>query len=137
MAKKSRPIGVTLLAILYGFAGAMIILMGLFVLVVTQGITVSDFVDPADQVVYEFVESMLGILGIVIIVTGLLVFLWGYGLWKLNFFTWIITVLFSGLTTIGITLNILSTGIINLANTPILTIIIFVYFIMVRDAFRQ
>ncbi|MFX0208154.1 MAG: hypothetical protein ACFFDT_19370, partial [Candidatus Hodarchaeota archaeon] len=84
---------------------------------------------------------LFGTLGFIILLLGLLIFLEGLGLWKLNIIGYIIALISLGLNVLGILLNykylltlIINDLLIALLN-PILTILLFIYFIKVRDHF--
>ena len=81
------------------------------------------------------------ILGFVFLILGLIVFLIGLGLWKLNIIAYILVLVSLGLNVLGLILSldyliaILLNGYISALINPIITILLFIYFIKVRDHF--
>lgn len=137
--KSSRPIIVTLYAALQMFAGLMVMLAGLFILLIGGSI--------ATQLVIDYPElaglgAVVALIWASIFILGLIIFLIGYGLWKLNFLAWLITVILLGLTTLSnilgyeILLSYIETGNYNYLFTPIIQFLLLVYFIKISGRFR-
>jgi hypothetical protein len=81
--------------------------------------------------------------GGIVIMSGVIVFALGYGLWNLDRLTWLITVILHGLFILGYLFNFqgillaLQTGTWSLLLPPIVIITLFIYFISVREEFKQ
>ncbi len=90
---------------------------------------------------YGEVNTFIG--GGMIIASGIMIFALGYGLWNLNRVAWLITVILHGLFTLGYLLNFqrillaLQTGSWTQLLPLIVIIILFFYFISVREKFPQ
>ena len=120
MGRNDRPIGITLISILIMISGVLLILAGTS---------------------WALAAVISGELTIIVLFTGLLIFLEGLGLWKLNIIAYIIALISLGLNVLGILLSykyflslIISDLLFALIN-PIITILIFIYFIKVRSRF--
>ncbi|MHA2244323.1 MAG: hypothetical protein ACXADY_05100 [Candidatus Hodarchaeales archaeon] len=120
MGKKDRPLGITIISILIMISGLLWIIAG-------TG--------------WVLAAVISGELAIIILFTGLLIFLEGLGLWKLNIIAYIIAIISLGLNVLGILLSykyflslIISDLLFALIN-PIITILLFIYFIKVRSHF--
>ena len=124
MGRNDRPIGITIISILIMISGVLLILAGTS---------------------WALAAVISGELTIIILLTGLFIFLEGLGLWKLNIIAYIIALISLGLNVLGILLNYqffltlmmnlnvfdLLFALINL----IITILLFIYFIKVRSHF--
>jgi len=123
---------VGIIALIWMFVGILVIILGI-PLVGGFGIF--------NEVVPQELEGLDTVFGVVFIIGGLIVFALGFGLWKLNFLAWLITVFLYGISTLGYLLNYqvlllaLQTGSLQLLLPPVVTIILFFYFISVRDKF--
>ncbi|MFX0172694.1 MAG: hypothetical protein ACFE9L_12325 [Candidatus Hodarchaeota archaeon] len=139
-SKKDRPFLVSLIALLWMFVGILVILMGLISAVAGLGF----FGEEVDDYFQELVGSLgtlVLIVGVSIILAGLVIFALGYGLWNLNILAWLIMVILFGLATLGYVLNYeqllqaIQVGLFSYLLTPIITIVLFIYFISVRSKF--
>lgn len=136
MSKKDRPLGVAIIAILIMISGVLWILTGIIFLGGVTGIVeqVLDILGPQ-------AAGLAEILGFVFLILGLIVFLIGLGLWKLNIIAYILVLVSLGLNVLGLILSldyliaILLNGYISALINPIITILLFIYFIKVRDHF--
>lgn len=136
MSRKDRPLGITLISILIMLLGALWMLTGVILLLGT-----ADFAAQIEDILGSGVAALVGALGIAFLILGLLVFLEGLGLWKLNIIAYLICLVILGLDVLGIILNykvflalIISDFFFALIN-PLITILLFIYFIKVRDHF--
>ena len=116
--------------------GALWMLTGVILLLGT-----ADFAAQIEDILGSGVAALVGALGIAFLILGLLVFLEGLGLWKLNIIAYLICLVILGLDVLGIILNykvflalIISDFFFALIN-PLITILLFIYFIKVRDHF--
>lgn len=124
MGRNDRPIGITLISILIMISGVLLILAGTS---------------------WALAAVISGELTIIVLFTGLLIFLEGLGLWKLNIIAYIIALISLGLNVLGILLSyqFFLTLMMNLnvfallfaLVNPIITILLFIYFIKVRSHF--
>lgn len=136
MSRKDRPIGITIISILIMISGALWILAGVMILADVAG-----FAEQIEDILGSGAAAVVGALGIIMLFIGFLIFLEGLGLWKLNIIAYIIALISLGLNVLGILLNykyfltlIINDLIVALIN-PIITILIFIYFIKVRNHF--
>lgn len=136
MSRKDRPIGITIISILIMISGALWILAGVMILADVAG-----FTEQIEDILGSGAAAIVGALGIIMLFIGFLIFLEGLGLWKLNIIAYIIALISLGLNVLGILLNykyfltlIINDLIVALIN-PIITILIFIYFIKVRNHF--
>jgi hypothetical protein len=136
MSKKDRPLGITIISILVMFIGTGWMLGGIFILLGS-----TELAELIEDTLGSGVAALAGVLGIVILITGLLVFLEGLGLWKLNFIAYLIYLVLLGINVLGIIMNykyylalIISDLFFALLN-PFITILLFIYFIQIRDHF--
>lgn len=136
MSRKDRPIGITIISILIMISGALWILAGVMILADVAG-----FAEQIEDILGSGAAAIVGALGIIMLFIGFLIFLEGLGLWKLNIIAYIIALISLGLNVLGILLNykyfltlIINDLIVALIN-PIITILIFIYFIKVRNHF--
>ena len=136
MSKKDRPLGVAIIAILVMISGVLWMLTGIIFLGGVAGI--------AEQIVDILGPQAAGlaeILGFVFLILGVLVFLLGLGLWKLNIIAYILVLISLGLNVLGLLLSLdylvalLLNGYISALINPVITILLFVYFIKVREHF--
>lgn len=136
MSKKDRPLGVAIIAILIMISGILWILTGVIFLGGVAGI--------ADQIIDILGPQAAGlaeILGFVFLILGVLVFLLGLGLWKLNIIAYILVLISLGLNVLGLILSLdyllalLLNGYISALVNPVITILLFIYFIKVREHF--
>lgn len=136
MARKDRPLGVAIIAILLMISGILWILTGIIILGGVAGIAeqIEDFLGPG-------ASGLIGTLGFIFVVVGILIFLEGIGLWKLNIIAYIVALISLGLNVFGIILSIeylltlLLNGYITALINPLITILLFIYFIKVRERF--
>ena len=132
MVKKSRGIIVSIYAIFQMLVGLLFILSGLFLLVI-GGVIIADIVNNTPELAP--LATFITLIWAVILIAGLIVFLIGYGLWKLNFIAWLITTILLGLSTLSYLLNyetLLQGSIL----TPIIQFLLLIYFVKVSDKFR-
>ncbi len=136
MGKNDRPLGIAIIAILIMFSGAIWILAGIMILGGVAGLAelIEDLLGPG-------AAGLVGTLGFIILIFGLLVFLEGLGLWKLNIIAYIVVLISLGLNVLGLLLSfeylltLLLNGYISALINPIITILLFIYLIQVRDRF--
>ncbi len=141
MAKKNRPILLSLISLLEMLVGILIILTGGFFVILSLGLLGNEF-----DTLLE--ETFAGAFGIVLtalagafLFTGFLIFLLGHGLWKLNSVAWFISTILYGLAFLNILLNyesylsIIKAGSYNELMTPIVTVFLLFYFLKIRDRF--
>ena len=124
MGRNDRPIGITIISILIMISGVLLILAGTS---------------------WALAAVISGELTIIILLTGLFIFLEGLGLWKLNIIAYIIALISLGLNVLGILLNyqffltlMMNLNVFDLLFAlinPIITILLFIYFIKVRSHF--
>lgn len=124
MGRNDRPIGITIISILMMISGVLLILAGTS---------------------WALAAVISGELTIIVLFTGLLIFLEGLGLWKLNIIAYIIALISLGLNVLGILLSyqffltlMMNLNVFDLLFAlinPIITILLFIYFIKVRDHF--
>ncbi|MFX1285716.1 MAG: hypothetical protein ACFFB5_18895 [Promethearchaeota archaeon] len=136
MGKNERPVGIAIIAILIMISGVLWILTGIMILGGVAGLAAE-----IENILGPGAAGLFGTLGFIFLFLGFLIFLEGLGLWKLNIIAYIIALISLGLNVLGILLNykyllalIINDLLIALIN-PILTILIFIYFIKVRDHF--
>ena len=142
MYKKERPIVISIVAILQMLAGALVLLFGGLFIILSLGLL-------GEEVSSTWESAFVGAFGAVFIIlagaflfVGFLIFILGYGLWKLNVAAWFVNVILYGLSSISIVLNyelyLLEIQAGNFSNllTPIITIGLFVYFLTVKDRFN-
>ncbi|MFW9904474.1 MAG: hypothetical protein ACFFFH_09090 [Candidatus Thorarchaeota archaeon] len=136
MSKKDRPLGVAIIAILLIISGVIWIFTGIIFLGGVAGI--------AEQIVDILGPQAAGleeILGFIFLILGLFVFLLGLGLWKLNIIAYILVLISLSLNVLGLLINfnylltLLLNGYISALINPLVTILMFIYFIKVRDHF--
>jgi hypothetical protein len=136
MSKKDRPLGVAIIAILIMISGVLWIMTGIIFLGGVAGIAeqIIDILGPQ-------AAGLTDILGFVFVILGIIVFLLGLGLWKLNIIAYIVILISLGLNVLGLLLNLnylltlLLKGYITALINPLITILLFIYFIKVRDHF--
>jgi hypothetical protein len=127
-SEKSRPILVSLIALIGMSASILVILFGIFFIFSMRSY-------------YGDVNTLIG--GGMVITSGIMTFTLGYGLWNLNRVAWLMTVIFHGLFTLGYLLNFqgllkaLQTGSWQQLLPPIVIIILLFYLISVREKFPQ
>ncbi|MHA1974263.1 MAG: hypothetical protein ACTSW1_14785 [Candidatus Hodarchaeales archaeon] len=140
--QKSRPVGISLLSLLYMIVGVLIVIFGALFAFLGQAVNAQDLEQELGQAFGQMLGGIIGFLGIIFIVFGILIFSLGWGLWKLSYVAWIIAVILHGLSTLSIILNFqmyldaLAAGATSMLLSPIITIVIFVYLIMVREVFK-
>jgi len=139
LARKDRPIIVSIYAALQMLFGLLILLSGLFILVIGTAIF-TDFVNNVPELAP--LATILAVIWAAFIITGLIVFLIGYGLWKMNVVAWLITIILLGLNTVSILLAyetilfLIEQGAYSFLVPAIIQILLFVYFIKISDKFR-
>ncbi|MFX0013262.1 MAG: hypothetical protein ACFFB2_02655 [Promethearchaeota archaeon] len=136
MVHKDRPLGVTILAIIYMVLGVIVIFTGIMILGGVAGLAAE-----IESILGPGASGFVGSLGFIILIAGLLVFLIGIGLWKLNIIAYIVVLISLGMNVLVIILSyadyltLLLNGAIYALINPIITILIFVYLVKVRDSF--
>lgn len=119
--------------------GLLILLSGLFILVIGTAIF-TDIVNNVPELAP--LATILAVIWAAFIVIGLIVFLIGYGLWKMNVVAWLITIIVLGLNTVSILLAyetilfLIEQGAYSFLVPAIIQILLFVYFIKISDKFR-
>jgi hypothetical protein len=131
----NRPIGVTLISILQVIVGILVILSGIIWIFISIGFIAEDSI-PGGNVF----GTAAGVVGVAILITGLIIYLLGKGLWNLSRIVWLLEEILYGLSTIGFLLtsvDLSSSGEVLLIDVSpsIISVIIFVYLFLVRDAF--
>jgi hypothetical protein len=131
-AEKSRPILVSLIALIGMSISILVILIGIFFIFSMRSY-------------YGEVNTLVG--GGMVIASGIMVFALGYGLWNLNHAAWLITVILHGLLIIAFLLNfqvmLLAlqseswSRLLERLLSLIVIIMLLFYFIRVRDKFSQ
>ena len=91
MYKKERPIILSIIAILEMLAGALTILLGAMFLIITMGILGEEFSATWEEFATSIAGAIFTVLAIGILFVGFLMFLLGYGLWKLNVAAWFVS----------------------------------------------
>ncbi|MFX1515350.1 MAG: hypothetical protein ACFFC6_03515 [Promethearchaeota archaeon] len=136
MSKKDRPLGVSIIAMLIMISGVLWILTGIIFLGGVTGI-----VEQVVDILGPQAAGLADILGFIFLILGVLVFLLGLGLWKLNILAYILILISLGLNVLGLLLSLdyllalLMNGYISALINPVITILLFIYFIKVRDHF--
>jgi hypothetical protein len=99
--QKTRPLGVTILAILDGIGGGLLVFAGLVFLVL--GAAAERLLGPdADPALFQTIG---GALGVVFLLLGLAYAALGWGLWKGKGWAWIATI---GFQAIGVLYNLVT-----------------------------
>ncbi len=82
-------------------------------------------------------------IGVIVVISGIILLGIGYGFWKLNFLSWLITVVLCGLITLGyllssqVILSFLQTGSWEWVLPPIVVVILLIGSISVRKSFTE
>ena len=141
MYKKQRPIVITVVAILEMLVGALVLLLGGLFLIASLGLLGEDFTSVWEETIASTLGAVFGILAAGVLFVGFLVFIVGYGLWKLSSAAWWVSTIVYGLLSISISLNYnIYLSHIQASNfsdllIPIITIGLFIYFLTVKDKF--
>lgn len=98
---KTRPLGVTILAVLDGIGGGLLLFAGLVFLVL--GAAAERFLGPDTDP--QLFQAIGGALGVVLLLLGLAYAGLGWGLWKGRGWAWIVTIAFQA---IGIVYNLVT-----------------------------
>ena len=139
--KKKRPLGVSIIAILQAIPAILIMLVGALMVFIGIGIGAEAFEDALEELAGQVFQGIFIFGGVMIIVLGFLLFLLAKGLWDLNKLAWWIEVILFGLSTISYLvgyetlLNAIEAGYTNPVINAVITIGVFIYLILVRDAF--
>lgn len=86
-----RPGGITILAILYGLYGAVVLIGGLLLFLFGSAIAVGF----ARYFVPILIGGIAGIIGVFLIIIGLIILIITWGLWNLKEWAWLIAVVFA------------------------------------------
>lgn len=87
-----RPGGITILAILYGVYGAVVLLIGLIALFASSAIIGSSY---RHILVPAIFAGFFGIVGVLFVLMGIILLIVTWGLWNLKEWAWLIAVVFS------------------------------------------
>ena len=143
MYKKERPIILSIIAILEILAGILVLfLSGLFI-IISLGLLGEDVASTWGGAVAGAFGAVFGILAAGFLFVGFVIFIIGYGLWKLNKAAWFVNVFLYGLSSITIVLSYESyllavqAGDFSTLLTPVITIGLFIYFLTIKDRFNQ
>jgi len=142
MYKKERPIILSIIAILEMLFGALVLLMGGLFIIISLGLL-------GENVASTWEIAIVGAFGAVFVIlaggflfVGFVLFIIGYGLWKLNKAAWFVNVFLYGLSSINILLSYeiylsaVPTGDFSTLLTPVITIGLFIYFLAIKDRFN-
>jgi hypothetical protein len=142
MYKKERPIVISIIAILEMLGGALVILLGGLFLVLSLGILGEDFASVWEDTFAATFGAIFGVLAVGILFVGFLMFILGYGLWKLNLAAWFVSVILYGLSSISTVMSyqtildsVQSNGLSELLY-PMIPVGLFIYFLVVKDKFN-
>ena len=141
MTAKKRPLLLTLIVILQMLTGLLIMFTGGLFVVISFGLLGDNFDTLWEETFADTFGLVFGILAGAIIFVGFLIFILGYGLWKLNYAAWIVSTILYGLSVITILLSyesyltILRAGLYSDLWIPLITIGLFIYFLTIRDRF--
>ncbi len=142
MYKKERPVILSIVAILELLAGALVLLLGGLFIILSLGLLGEDVSSTWASVFVGAFGAVFAILAVGFLFVGFLIFILGYGLWKLNKGAWFINLFFSGLSSIFIVLDyntyLLEIQAGNFSNllTPMIAIGLFIYFLTIKDRFN-
>ena len=142
MYKKERPVILSIVAILEMISGVSVILMGGFFLVISFGLLGEDFTSVWESTFASSFGVVFGFLAFGILFAGFLIFILGYGLWKLNLAAWLVSVILYGLSSISIILSYevlllyIQTGYYTGLIMPSITVGLFIYFLTIKDKFN-
>jgi hypothetical protein len=143
MYRKERPIIISIVSILQMLAGALVILLGGLFIILTFGLLGEDISSTWESAFAGAFGAVFIILAGAFLFVGFLIFILGYGLWKLNLAAWFVSVILYGLSSISIVFSFetlympeIQAGNFSIMLTPIITIGLFVYFLTVKDRFN-
>jgi len=146
MYKKERPVILSIVAILEMLTGVLILLLGGILVILSFGLLGEDFASNWESAFAGAFGAVFGILAVGFLFVGFLIFILGYGLWKLNFAAWFISVILYGLSSISIVsdivldyevyLSVIQAGDFSILFTPMITIGLFIYFVIIKDRFK-
>ena len=141
MVSKKRPILLSLIALLEMLTGLLVMLMGGLLVVLSFGLLGEDFNTLWEEAFVDVFGVLFGVLAGAILFVGFLIFILGYGLWNLNYSAWIVTMILYSLNLLFTILNyefylaFIQTGSFGALWTPFITIVLFIYFLTIRDRF--
>ncbi|MFW9778315.1 MAG: hypothetical protein ACFFE8_05625 [Candidatus Heimdallarchaeota archaeon] len=143
MAKKDRPLVVSIISVLQMLIGVLAIFVGVLytILIFTVGQAILDNLPPVWQPFFAVIGAVIQFVGIVFIIVGLLFFLLGRGLWNMKQWAWavdLVLYLLNGITyllDINFLLTAAQVGAWGFLFGPIVTLLLIIYFIMIRDKF--
>ncbi|MHA1978111.1 MAG: hypothetical protein ACW98F_04010 [Candidatus Hodarchaeales archaeon] len=141
MITKKRPVLLSLIALLEILAGVLIMLTGGLFVVISFGLLGDNFDTLWEETFADVFGAVFGILAGVVAFVGFLIFLLGYGLWRLNYAAWFVSTFLYGLGFINILLTyeiyltFIQASLYSNLLTPLITIGIFLYFLTIRDRF--
>ncbi|MCK4849374.1 MAG: hypothetical protein KAT16_10125 [Candidatus Heimdallarchaeota archaeon] len=141
MYKKERPVILSIVAILEMLTGVLVLLMGGFFVIISFGLLGEDFSSAWESTFAAAFGAVFIVLAGAILFVGFLIFILGYGLWKLNLAAWFVSTILYGLSSISIVLSyetyLLQIQAGNFSNllTPMITIGLFIYFLTIKDRF--
>ena len=142
MYKKERPIILSFVAIIEMLAGFLVLLMGGLFIIITLGLLGEDVASTWEIAFVGAFGAVFVILAAGFLFVGFVVFIIGYGLWKLNKAAWFVNVFLYGLSSITIVLSYESyllavqAGDFSTLLSPVITIGLFIYFLTIKDKFN-
>ena len=141
MYKKERPIILTLVALLDMLVGIVVLVMGAIFIIFSMGVLGEEFATAWEETFAVTFGAVFGFLAAGILFAGFLIFILGYGLWKLNLAAWFVSIILYGLSSLTILLNgtvyltEMQTGGLDVLIQPAITMGLFIYFLAIRDRF--
>ena len=141
MFEKERPLLLSIIAILNMLAGIIVLVLGAIFIVFSMGVLGEDFATAWEETFAVTFGAVFGILAAGIIIVGFLIFLLGYGLWKLNLAAWFVSFVLYGLSSLSIVMSFnsylqqMQTGGLSVLLQPVIIICLFFYFVSIRNKF--
>ncbi|MHA1946561.1 MAG: hypothetical protein ACXAC6_02200 [Candidatus Hodarchaeales archaeon] len=141
MYKKERPILLSVIAILEMLAGIVVLVLGAMFIIFSMGVLGEDFASVWEETFATTFGAVFGILAVGILFVGFLIFMLGYGLWKLNLAAWFVNIILYGLSSLSIVMSFstiltdMQTGGLSVLIQPAIIIVLFIYFLAIRDKF--
>jgi hypothetical protein len=117
--QKTRPTGVTVLAVLEILSGLMLLLAGLGFVALGTLATMPTLALP------EFLVAIAGILGAVFIILGIVSFALAYGLWTGRGWAWTLSLVFAVLGTLLGLLSVLGSPVSGIVQILVCAIIVY------------
>ncbi len=123
-------------------AGIIILVLGAIFIVFSMGVLGEDFASVWEETFATTFGVVFGILAVGILFVGFLIFILGYGLWRLNIAAWFVNIILYGLSSLSIVMSFtvylteIQTGGLTVLIQPAITIGLFIYFLTIRDKFN-